>query len=483
MTLDPDFDQPALGGLKRLDRAVDRGQARVFHVLWFMLPSGSVARDLQFQQLLASRFLTDIALQALLYGALITTVSEGGSAFDAALLGVAYLLPGVLLGMFGGIVADALPKRVALAGAYLTMGVLTLLIPLFFGTDFRSLLAVLFAVRVLHQVSQPSEASAVPLVATEDELASATSFISLTSSAGEVVGKALIAPLIVRAFGVDPVTVVAGLLFIFSASRVFDLRPPRRRAGTTEAEETDGLQERVSTLETIRWLLTDRAQLWMLLLAALASTISVILGMLGPQYTQEVLQVDAANALYVFSPAVLGLLVALVVAPVLIRVLRERAVAVIGFAIVAATMSALGFIDRLREWLPWFPAIDLPLVGERVELAAELSVFLGFGMTLAATATQTYISRTAPLAVQGRTFALLGTMKDGLAIPSLLILGVVASAIGVRPVLTFAPLLLLAFALGVDRLAGKLRAPGDEGPGSEGSGSEAPPGAGVGSQG
>ncbi len=459
MTLDPDFDEPALAGLQRLDRAVDRGQARVFRVLWFMVPSGSVARDLQFQQLLASRFLTDIALQALLYGALIVTVSAGGSAFDAALLGVAYLLPGLVLGMFGGIVADALPKRVALAGAYLTMGALTLLIPWFFGTDFRSLLAILFAVRVLHQVSQPSEASAVPLVATEDELASATSFLSLASSGGEVIGKALIAPLIVRAFGVDPVTVVAGLIFIFSASRVFDLRPARRRAGTTDAELPAGVEQRVSTLETIRWLLTERAQLWMLLLAALASTISVTLGVLGPQYTQDVLQVDAANALYVFSPAVLGLLVALAVAPLLIKVLRERIVAVIGFAIVAATMSALGFIDRLREWLPWFPAIDLPLVGERVELAAELSVFLGFGMTLAAAATQTYISRTAPLEVQGRTFALLGTMKDGLAIPALLMLGAVANVVGVRPVLTFAPLLLLALALGVDWAAGKLREP------------------------
>ena len=475
MTLDPDFDQPALGGLQRLDRAVDRGQARVFRWLWFMVPSGSVARDPQFQQLLASRFLTDIALQALLYGALIASVRAGGSAFDAALLGVAYLLPGLLLGMFGGIVADALPKRVALVGAYVTMGVLTLLIPIFFGTDFRSLMAVLFAVRVLHQVSQPSEASAVPLVATEDELASATSFISLISSAGEVVGKALIAPLIVRAFGVDPVTVVAGLLFIFSASRVFDLRPPRRRAGTTELAQGDEVvQERVSTLETIRWLLTDRTQLWMLLLAALASTISVILGMLGPQYTQDVLNVDAANALYVFSPAVLGLLVALIVAPVLIKLFRERVVAVLGFTIVAVTMSALGFIDRLREWLPWFPAIDLPLVGERVELAAELSIFLGFGMTLAATATQTFISRTAPLAVQGRTFALLGTMKDGLAIPSLLVLGTAASVIGVRPVLTFAPLVLLALALGVDRLAGKLRAPDGEDEAAE------PPGAGAG---
>ena len=68
-------------------------------------------------------------------------------------------------------------------------------------------------------------------------------------------------------------------------------------------------------------------------------------------------------------------------------------------------------------------------------------------------------SRTVPLGIQGRTFALLGTMKDGLAIPALLTLGAVAGIVGVRAVLTVAPLLLLALALGVDRLAGRLRAP------------------------
>ena len=452
MTLPPDFDEPALGGVRRLDQALASGQARIFRVLWFMVPSGSVARNLQFQQLLASRFLTDIALQALLYGALIASARADGSTVDAALLGTAYLLPGVLLGMFGGVVADALPKRVALVGAYVAMGMLCLAIPIWLGTEFRALLLILFAVRVLHQVSQPSEASAVPLVATSDELASATSFLSFASSVGEVVGKALLAPLIVRAFGVTPVTVLAGLAFLLSATRVFAFSPAPHPGPVEDTPAS-------STRDVVRRLLGERAQLWMLLLAALASTISVILGVLGPKYAAEVLEVDAADALYVFSPAVLGLLVALVLAPIAIRVLRERLVAVLGFAVIAAAMSALGLVDQLRDLLPWFPVIDLPLVGERVELAAELSVFLGFGMTLAAAATQTYISRTVPLGIQGRTFALLGTMKDGLAIPSLLALGALASVVGVRAVLAVAPLLLLALALGVDRLAGRWREP------------------------
>ena len=106
MALPPEFDQPAGGGFRRIDEAIGRGQARVFRVLWFRVPPGSVAWNVNFQALLASRFLSDIALQALLYGALSAAARGGGRAFDAALIGTAYLLPGVLLGLWGGAVAD-----------------------------------------------------------------------------------------------------------------------------------------------------------------------------------------------------------------------------------------------------------------------------------------------------------------------------------------------------------------------------------------
>ena len=262
MTLPPDFDEPALGGLQRVDDALDRGQARIFRALWFMVPSGSVARDLQFQQLLASRFLTDIALQALLYGALIASARSEGNVIDAALLGIAYLLPGVVLGMFGGVVADALPKRVALAGAYLMMGVLSLAIPISLGTEFRSLLLILFAVRALHQISQPSEASAVPLVASSEELASATSFLSFVSSTRRGGGKgAAGAADRARLRGQPGDRGGPGCSSCSPPPASSPFGPPRRgRRRTTPP--------RSSTLEIIRWLLGQRAQLWMLLLAA-----------------------------------------------------------------------------------------------------------------------------------------------------------------------------------------------------------------------
>ena len=453
MALPPNFDEPAFSAMRRLDAAVDRGQARVFRVLWFWLPPGSVARDLQFQQLLASRFFSDIALQALLYGTLIATARAGGSATDAALLGTAYLLPGALLGMFGGVVADALPKRVALGGAYLIMGAIAILVPTVLGTDFLSLLLVLFGVRTLHQVSQPSEASALPLVASEGELASATSFLSLASSAGEVVGKAMVAPLLVRAYGVDPVTVVAGILLLLSSTRVLNLNPTRL------VQPHDVQMQRAPTGSVVRWLLGQRAMLWMLLLGALAATVSQVLGVLGPQYTRDVLDVDPANALYVFAPAVVGLVAALAVTPAAIRRFGERKVALAGFSMQAVIMVLLGLVDDVHDHFGWIALIDIPVVPRRVEIAAQLSVFLGFGITLAAASVQTYIARRVPLGIQGRTSALLGTLKDGLAIVSLLLLGLLADRVGVRAVMTLAPVVLLALAFAFDRFAGRWRTP------------------------
>jgi MFS family permease len=229
MALGPEFDQPPGRAFRRFDDAMTRGQGRLFRVLWFAVPPQSVARNLDFQALLASRFLADMALQALFYAVLIASARAGETAMAAALIGVAFLLPGVILGPWGGAVADAMPKRLALVGAYVTMGVLALVVPFGAGTGFVAMLAVIFLVRVLHQVSQPAEAAAAPMVASQAELASANSFVSLASSAGEVSGKALLAPAVVRFWGLRPITVIAGLLFILSALRVVKFQPASER--------------------------------------------------------------------------------------------------------------------------------------------------------------------------------------------------------------------------------------------------------------
>ena len=463
MALPPQFDQPAGDLTKRIDTAIDSGQAKLFRVLWFALPPQSIARNLGFQALLVSRFLSDIALQALLFAALINSAQNQGDEGDAALIGICFLLPGLVLGLWGGAVADALPKRLVLTIAYLLMGSICFILPVSFGVNSTSLLMVLLLVRVLHQITQPAEASAAPLVANDEELASANSFLSLSSSAGEVLGKAILAPIFVSVWGLNSVTLMAGILFLISSLRITRFTPnsdvvlnkrndanqkenPAQSTVVTSRSMQFSTHPKHTSLDAVKWLLSEKDTLLMLLLAAMASTVGVVLTILGPKYVISALGVAPEYAFYVFAPASLGVIAGVLIAPKLIHTLSENSVGMLGFLLVALGVSSLGQIEAANDLAQFFLIVDIPRINDQTETAGALSLFIGLGITLAAAATQTYIGKFVPIVIHGRIFALLGVLKDGLAIPQLVAIGILADFIGVENVLTFAPIAIVIVA-------------------------------------
>lgn len=439
------------GAYRSADAIIDTGQLQAFRFLWLFLPETSITRDSRIQALLASRFFSDAGQQALAYGALIAVVRGGGSAFDAALIGVAAVLPPALFGLYGGAVADALPKRLALGGVYTLQALLCFGVPYVFGTDLPAMLGLLLGVNTLGQVSQPTESSVVPLVTTEEQLATGTSLISFTSSLGTAFGTALLAPVLVRAFGVETVIYVAGVMLILAASRVLDLR--------TDEPEKDapiGIRHfvhRVSLRETLRWLGSQPAIATMIAVAVVAGTAQIVVQTLAPRYVAAVLGVDAADAVYVFAPSAVGLTLALAVTPRLVKARGERMAALLGFFFVTISLMLLGsvrhlgFIDvvnplRLLE----YTGLDL---SERLRTAMLFALPLGFGVSLTLTSVQTYINRRVPLHLQGRTFAIQGVIKNGTTIIPLLGLGFAASQFSTEAVLIASPLLLMVMAVGL----------------------------------
>lgn len=435
------------------DGMLDRGQHRVFRLFWFFLPDASIVRNPRFEQLLASRFFSDAGQQALAYGALIAVVREGGSALDAALVGVAALIPPAFLALYGGAVADQLSARVALTFAYTGQALLCFIIPIVFGTDLGWVVFLIFSVSLIGQVSGTKESAVVSLVASDAQLASAVSVVSLVSNIGTAFGTAFLAPILVRTLGQQAVFFISGVMLLLAASRVFDL--------TTD--EPDGRLDwrkrpRVNIRATLRWLGHERAVATMMFVAGLAGAASIIVQTLGPKYVSSVLNVDAADAVYVFAPTSFGLLVALAVAPRLVRYLGERQVALAGFAVTALVLLGLGMMDQLAGKLQFMNpmrllgeiGIDL---GERMQTAGLLAIFLGFGLALTQIAVQTYINRRVPHSYQGRTFALQSMLKNNLTIFPLLTLGLLATAFGVEAILIAAPFFLLALAIGLVRLS------------------------------
>jgi hypothetical protein len=431
---------------------LDRGQRHTFRWLWFFLPETSVAKDLRFQQIVASRFFSDAGQQALAYGALIAVARSGGSALDLALIGMAGLLPPALLGLYGGAVADALPARVALAGIYNLQALCCFLVPFFGGTDLWSIFALILAVNILGQVSGPTESAVLPLVANEEQLASATSLVHLGSSAGTAFGTALLAPVLVRVFDERAVMYVAGGLLLLAATRVFDLASSEAPARIRLVRPSRRL------LPTLSMLAQQPAVTTMILVAVLSGTANIVLQTLAPRYVVAALHVDAANAVYVFAPSAAGLILALAAGPKIMTLIGERLTALLGFLVTATILLLLGLISHIT------PAVDslnplralTPLgidMSQPLRTAALLAVPLGFSITLTTTSVQTYINRRVPLSFQGRTFALQGALKNGIAIVPLLSLGAAASAFGVESVLIAAPIVLLVLAYALVQLS------------------------------
>jgi hypothetical protein len=425
------------------DRVLDTAQGHVFRLLWLFLPEPAVARKAQFQHLLLSRFLSEAAQQALAFGSAVAVARAGGTALEVALVGVAALLPPALLGMYGGAIADSVPVRIALAGAYTGQALLCFIIPGVFGTDLAAVMVLLLCVNTLGQISGPTESSVLPLVANEEQLASGAALIHLAAAAGGGFGIAFLAPVLVKAAGVQEMFYVAGGVLLLSASRVFDLPAGDRRWRLRFQPP----QARVRG--TLRWLTRHPAVLTMLVVAVLAGTANIVLQTLAPRYVQEVLDTDAADTAYVFAPTAIGTVLALLSAPVVIRLRGERVASLIGLFFAGGTLFLLGDISAVASVVdPVNPIRISALFGldlnEKLRTAALLAIPIAFGVSLTATSVQTYVNRRVPLAYQGRTFAMQSTLRNGSAVVPLLALGAAAAEFGVEPVLLVSPLFLLA---------------------------------------
>jgi hypothetical protein len=433
------------------DRAIDVGQHHAMRFLWIFLPETSIAREARFQQVLASRFFSDAGQQALAYGALINVVRSGGSAFDAALLGAAAIAPAALLGLYGGTVADALPKRIALAMVYNFQALLSFLTPWLFGTDLAAMMVLVFAVNTLGQVSGPTEGSVLPFVANTDQLATAASLIGFASAIGTAFGTAILAPLLVKLFGVETVIYVAGGLLLVAATRVIDLSAGEKHH--FKASDLD-LRPNLKVFEAVRWLAREPAIATMVFVAVLAGTAQIVILILAPRYVQEVLGLDAADAVYVFGPSAVGLAAALFLMPRFIVAFGERTTTLIGFTALTLALFALGLVHEVAPVVdPYNPMRLLEYLGlhlsSRLWAASLLAIPLGFGISLSTTSVNTYLNRRVPHAFQGRAFALKSTLKHATAIVPLASLGLAAEAFGVEKVLLLSPLVLLfaAYAL------------------------------------
>jgi MFS family permease len=136
--------------------------------------------------------LTDLAAGILIF-------NLTGSALNVGLVLMVTAIPTLFVGLFAGVFVDRFDRKKILLGSDLLRGVIVLMIPLafdFFGREPDSMGVVamyilLFASATVRTFFDPAWESVLPEIASEDELTSANSFLSISSFGSTAIGFAL----------------------------------------------------------------------------------------------------------------------------------------------------------------------------------------------------------------------------------------------------------------------------------------------------
>ena len=338
---------------------------------------------------------------------------------DISLFGIAFALPGIVLGPFAGSVIDRVGPKATLAGAKV-VGVIASLL-LLTADDFTTL-ALLSALHgVASTFSHPSIQAMPPRLVADEYLARTNALVSLTDELAIVLGPvaagvAIAATGFRGAFVLDAITYAVGLI----ALPLVSLRPVD--VGVTEGADGDGKfgddapggdsildgWRRIIRVPTLRRTVAATMLVHLLYGAAL---------LVEPLYVRDVL----GRSETVFASLQTGFGVALVLGGIMVAKLGER-LADFGTVAAGVVLSGLSAIVYLGT--------------ASLVVAGVGTVLWGLSTALMGGPSRTVIQRSAPESEHGRVLAadfVAGSSTELLAVASV---GFLVDAIGLRAAVT-----------------------------------------------
>jgi len=211
----------------------------------------SVFRNRRFALLWTAQLVSTIGSSLTDLAAAIFVFQITGSALNVGLTLMVTALPTLFVGLFAGVFVDRFDRKRILQGSDLLRGLLVLTIPFIVvpTEDIAILYLILFMAAIVRQFFDPAWESVLPEIATEEELARANSFLSISSFGSTAVGFA--AAGFLAAFVIRYAFLIAAATFLFSLVCVSFVHLPKRAA--TEESTSIGvvignLREGVATL-------------------------------------------------------------------------------------------------------------------------------------------------------------------------------------------------------------------------------------------
>ena len=347
-----------------------------------------------------------------------------GDPFWLGVVATAQFLPVIVLGLFAGVAADAMPKRQVLIAAQIAMMVLAFALAALVITGVVEvwmivLLALLLG--IANSVDMPARQSfAVELVG-RDHVGNAVALNSAMFNGARVIGPAA-AGLSIAAFGLAAAFVINGLSFVAVIVGLWMIKEHELELTTRIDRPTTPRAVVANLVEGLEYVRRTPVVLLAVTVVGVVATVGMNWSVLLPAFAQDDLASDAAGFGFLMAASGIGSLLA---ALRLVMGGRPRPTRLATGALILGVATIALAVSRI------FP------------ISLGLMVVVGFGAILMAATGNTTIQLAVPDQLRGRVMSVYTTVFSASVPLGAIAFGALASnfgsslAIGVGGVLTF----------------------------------------------
>jgi len=372
-------------------------------------------------------------------------VAQANTAVSFVIL--AFSLPAVIFGPIAGAVADRMSRRKLMIITNVLRAALVVLFMLVQPTwpvqiSLACYYTIAFLFGAVGQFFMPAQGASIPALVPRDQLTAANALFNLTFTATQLLGFAILGPLLSQALGVDLLFTVTMVAFVLSALLTVWLPAMPIPNRIVTADRTNAIKRVwIDIREGLVYIKQDPILTKAIAYLTFATTIFMLIAALAPNFVATVVGLPPSEIGYLVAPAGLGVIIGVIVVPRLSsRFPRE---ALVDWAVVVGGLSLL-LLALSREILTRMLApAAVPQMLE-VVVAGALAAILGICNALVLVPSQTILQERSHEHIRARVYATFFTVTSVVSFVPIFFAAAAADLFGVVSVLAGVAILLIA---------------------------------------
>lgn len=371
-------------------------------------------------------------------------VAQANTAVSFVIL--AFSLPSVVFGPIAGAVADRISRRKVMVVVNLVRAALVVLFllvqpswPVQIALPAYYLVSFLFG--SAGQFFMPAQGASIPALVPRDQLTAANALFNLTFTATQLLGFAILGPLLSQALGVDTLFMVTMVAFLISAGLTQWLPKMPLPHRVSSVESTSAVRRIWNDVqEGLLYIKQDPILVKVIAYLTFATTIFMLVAALAPNFVSTVVGLPPTDIGYIVAPAGLGVIVGVMLVPKMSRrfprgPLVDWAVVIGGLSLLLLALSR-AILTRIVSPAP------LPEMLE-VVVAGALAAILGVCNALVLVPSQTILQERSHEHIRARVYATFFTITSVVSFVPIFFAAAAADFFGVVRVLAAVAILLI----------------------------------------